>query len=58
MADILVVTSKVKAAVKQKDFRTSADFIEALSARVQVMIDEAVAKAKDAKRKTVMSEDL
>ena len=58
MADVLVVASKVKAVIAAKEFRTSADFIEALSKEVETRIAEAVVKAGVAKRKTVMAEDL
>jgi histone H3/H4 len=58
MAEVLVVTSKVKALVKAKDLRTSADFIDALSKKVEALVEAAVPKAVSAGRKTVQAEDL
>lgn len=58
MADILVVTSKVKAVVKVGDLRTGADYIEAVSARVEALTKQAMKNAVAAGRKTVMAEDL
>jgi len=58
MAEILVVTSRVKDVLKAKNLRTSAEFIETLSTKVAALIDAAAAKAVEAKRATVRSEDL
>lgn len=58
MADVLVVASKVKAALKKKNLRTSAELIDALSAKVAGMLDEASKRAVEAKRQTVRAEDL
>jgi histone H3/H4 len=58
VSDILVVTSKVKALAKAKNIRTSDEFVTALSAEVQRMVEESIIKAVDAKRKTLKAEDL
>jgi histone H3/H4 len=59
MAEILVVTSKVKAYIKnQGGLNTSAASIEALSAKLQSLIDQAVENAKNDKRKTVLPKDI
>lgn len=58
MADVLVVTSKVKAVVKTGDLRTSADYIDAISARVEALTKQAMKNAVAAGRKTVQQEDL
>ena len=58
MADLLIVTSKVKGLVKQKDLRTGDEFIEALSAKVRELVEAAIPKAIAAKRKTLKAEDL
>jgi len=58
MADVLVVTSKVKALAKAKEIRTGEEFIEGLSAKVQAMVEEAITKAQAAGRKTLKAEDL
>lgn len=57
--EVLVVTSKVKKAVKaMAGMNTSGDFSEALSAVVKAEIVKAIAKAKEAGRKTVMARDI
>lgn len=58
MADVLVVTSKVKAIAKTQDMRMSAEFITRLSAMVERKVTDAVNAAKTTDRKTVMAEDL
>lgn len=58
MSDILVVTSKVKAKIKESELRTSQEFIDELSKRVELQIEAAVTRARAANRKTVMVEDL
>lgn len=58
MADVLVVTSKVKKAAKELGYRTSKDFIEKLSARVLDLIKDATTEATEAKRKTLQATDL
>lgn len=58
MADTLVVVSKVKAKLKEKDLRTSQDAIEKLSADIEAKLEDAATRAKAAGRKTVMAEDI
>lgn len=61
MADILVVTSKVKGLVKRiagEDFRTGGDYIAALSTAVEEITKQAVKRAQAAGRKTVKEDDL
>ncbi|MFA5790810.1 MAG: hypothetical protein WC976_07260 [Caldisericia bacterium] len=59
MAEILVIASKIKKAVKKADLRTGKDYIEALSAKVDGMIKAAVAKVKaEGKKKTLGAEDV
>ena len=58
MADVLVVTSKVKALAKAQDMRMSAEFVDRLSQMVERKVTEAVNAAKTTSRKTVMAEDL
>jgi len=58
MADILVVASKVKEAVKKHDMNTAGDFPEGLSVKVADMIKTAVDRAKGNGRKTVRAADL
>ncbi len=60
MADkeVLVVASKVKAYIKSKQMKTSSDAITALSDKVCVILDDAVARAKANRRSTVKPRDL
>lgn len=58
MADVLVVTSKVKAYIKEHSgFNTSATVIEALSKIVEDACKKAMENAKNDKRKTVLDRD-
>ncbi len=59
MADILVVSSKIKKFIREKsEFNTSAEFLQALSQRVEKLALEAIERAKADKRKTVKERDL
>lgn len=59
MADILVVSSKVKKFIREKsEFNTSAEFLTALSQRVEKLAMEAIERARADKRKTVKERDL
>ncbi len=59
MADVLVVTSKVKKHIKEKaGFNTSAETIEVLSQAIQRLCDRGVESAKSDGRKTVMARDI
>ena len=55
---VLVVASKVKERIKSADVRMSGDFTDELNARVDVMIGEAIERAKGNKRGTVKPCDL
>ena len=56
--EVLVVASKVKAYVKGKKMNTSAESIQALSARVYEMLDCATVRTKHNGRKTLKAHDL
>jgi len=58
MAEILVVGSKVKEAVKAAGCNTGGDFVEALSASVASQVTKAVERCKANGRKTVRAEDV
>ena len=59
MAESLVVVSKVKKFVKEAGLRTGGDYLDALSARVQSLVQASVDKVKaDASKKTLGAEDL
>lgn len=58
MADVLVVTSKIKKYIKAKaDMNTSGSASEALTKIVERAIDQAIEHAKGDGRKTVMDRD-
>ena len=56
MAEILVVRSKVKEAAK--GMNVAGDFADALSGRVQALINDASRRAKENGRSTVKARDL
>ncbi len=60
MADkeVMVVASKVKAYIKNKNMMTSSDAIATLSDKVCAILDDAAARAKANKRSTVKPQDL
>ncbi len=60
MADkeVMVVASKVKAYIKNKNMMTSSDAITTLSDKVCAILDEAAARAKANKCSTVKPQDL
>ena len=57
MAEVLVVASKVKDAIKEEGCNTAGDAVDALSAKVAKMIKDAAARAKENGRKTVRGID-
>ena len=59
MPESLVVVSKIKKMVKEAGLRTGGDYIEALSSRINQLIQASVTKVKtDASKKTLGAEDL
>ena len=59
MAETFVVVSKIKKMVKALGFRTGGDYVEALSKKVEGIVNESVNKVKtDGKKKTLGAEDL
>lgn len=59
MADeILVVQSKIKEYIKGKGCQTAATAIEALSKKVETLLNEAVERAKSNNRATVKDRDI
>ena len=59
MAEVLVVASKVKKYIKAKaGMNTSASTIDALSAKVATICDEAIENARNDGRKTVKDRDV
>ncbi|MFA5795329.1 MAG: hypothetical protein WC980_09750 [Candidatus Brocadiia bacterium] len=58
MAEVFVVTSKIKKMIKEQGMRTGADAIEALSKIVEEKAKAAVLKAKEAGKKTIQASDI
>lgn len=59
MAEVLVVTSKVKKFIKdQGGFNTSAETVEVLSKAVEALCQKGIESAKADGRKTVMARDI
>ncbi|MBK9293656.1 MAG: hypothetical protein IPM57_04305 [Oligoflexia bacterium] len=59
MADILVVTSKVKKYIKEKgQCNTSAETIDVLSKAVERLCEKGMESARQDGRKTVMARDI
>lgn len=59
MADVLVVTSKVKKFIKEKgQCNTSSETVEILSKAIERLCEKGVEHAKQDGRKTVMARDI
>jgi hypothetical protein len=59
MSEIYVVVSKVKKKVKEAGFRTGKDYTDALSSKIEQIVNASVEKVKaDGKKKTLGAEDL
>ncbi len=59
MAETLVVVSKIKKTVKEAGLRTGGDYIEALSKKIDELVQASITKVKaDAGKKTLGAEDL
>lgn len=59
MAEVLVVASKIKKMVKDAELRTGADYITALSRKVESMVKASIEKVKgEGGKKTLGAEDL
>ena len=58
MAEILVVTSRVKKMVKEQGMRTGADAIEKLSQIIEARVKAGIEKAKAGGKKTIQSMDV
>ena len=59
MSELLVIASKIKKFIKEKwDCNTSASTMEALTQRLQQIVEKAIENAKADGRKTVMDRDV
>lgn len=55
---LLIVQSKVRDLIREKEMRTSDEFITALSEHVKASVERAVARAKENGRSTLRPADL
>ena len=55
---VLVVQSKVRDLIREKEMRTSDEFITALSEYVKAAVEKAIARAKENGRSTLRPADL
>lgn len=59
MSETYVVVSKVKKKVKEAGFRTGKDYTDALSRKIEEVVNASIEKVKlDGKKKTLGVEDL
>jgi hypothetical protein len=59
MSEIYVVVSKIKKKVKEAGFRTGGDYTDALSQKIDAIVNASIEKVKaDGKKKTLGAEDL
>ena len=56
--EVLFVTSKVKAYIKQSDKMTASETLDALNAKIYALLDEAIKRTEGNGRKTVKPQDL
>ncbi len=56
--EVLFVTSKVKAYIKQSDKMTASETLDALNCKIYAMLDEAIKRTEGNGRKTVKPQDL
>ena len=56
--EVLVVASKVRAAIKEKGCMMSSELIGALNCKVYALIDDAVARTQANRRSTVKAQDV
>ena len=57
-AGLLIVQSKVRDLIREKEMRTSDEFITALSEHVRQAVEKAVSRAKENGRSTLRPADL
>ncbi len=58
MSELLVVASKVRTYLKEKNAKMSGDLPEAVNKKVMAILDEAVARSRGNKRTTVKPQDV
>ncbi len=55
--EVLVVTSKTKAYIKEKGCMTSGDAVDALNNKIYELIDSAIKRTKENRRSTIKPHD-
>lgn len=58
MSELLVVASKVRAYLKEKNAKMSGDLPEAINAKLMVILDDAAGRSRGNKRTTVKPQDV
>lgn len=58
MSELLVVASKVRAYLKEKDGKMSGDLPEAVNKKLLAVLDDAVMRSRANKRTTVKPQDI
>jgi histone H3/H4 len=56
--DMVLVQSKVRDAIREKDLRTSDDFITALNEHVHHALEQAISRCKENGRQTLRAQDV
>ena len=56
--DMVLVQSKIRDVIREKDLRTSDDFITALNDHVHHALDRAIARCKENGRQTLRAQDV
>lgn len=58
MSELLVVASKVRSYLKEKNAKMSGDLPEAINKKIMMVLDDAVMRSKGNKRTTVKPQDI
>ena len=58
MSELLVVASKVRSYLKEKNAKMSGDLPEAINAKVMAILDDATGRSRGNKRTTVKPQDV
>lgn len=58
MSELLVVASKIRTYLKDKNAKMSGDLPEAVNKKVMAILDEAAARSRGNKRTTVKPQDI
>lgn len=56
--DMVLVQSKIRDVIREKDLRTSDDFIAALNEHLHATLEQAIARCKGNERRTLRAHDV